>query len=341
MIGYCGSTKQRYVPDSMKVQIKSLLRGRTEGLTPEELKSEFKKRFQSYINYSSLGFSDIKDFCINGLTDPCFYIGEQTIRLLELPGSPDLERPKPLSLPTDIIEKLLKVLSLHPEGIQDCDLNPTMRAQFGVDLDPTDYNYTSMKTLLGQNKDVFYVDQNWKVFDATQPRRGYKLQMFDPCRSVVTRLEVGEEYAVVWTVVRGPYEVWFNLKGDILQLCHLTAKMNQYYRGQYLELELEAGQLVFGALVAVKAVLNYCRGRVLRVRSGQVQVQLVDSGEVGWFDRVYRLRTRFLAAPFYGFRARLRGSETRGNHGPRYCKIFINKCYALNWTLSLGWKLLF
>lgn len=120
----------------------------------------------------------------------------------------DSSRPYPKPLQKSVAEKVLELLAQYPGGIPDINLNRDLFEKYQMLIDPLDYNFPSLKSLLAYHKDIFYVDQNWRVFDV----RYKNLSSINPRMYATRDLERGKMYPVLWTVIRGPHEVWVNLR---------------------------------------------------------------------------------------------------------------------------------
>jgi len=306
LVGDTSTAEERQlpVPDNVKDRIKSLLAKSKDGLTPLELKSTFLQTFKCSINFKKYGFTDMNDFCVNGLTDQCFVIGHKTVSLKPAKSTTNT----PLPIPDFIVEKIGWVLVSNPRGVQDSEFNTVLRRNCGFVLDPIEYNYLSMRSLLSHNKHVFYVDHNWRVYNPRKTKID-RSRVYDHSMSVMGALCVGKVYPVVWSVMCGPNFFWFLPSESLEELDQLTTDMNSYYGEQQAGLEIRAQYVDKENIVVVKAVVNYCRGRVLEIEEDKYYVLLLDSGDTQWFDRVYYIKSPFLRLPFVAVKSRIRAAN--------------------------------
>jgi len=78
------------------------------------------------------------------------------------------------------------------------------------------------------HKDKFYFDEDWNLFDVAL-LGDYKMFSWKQC--VVVALVPGTVYPVSWTLIKGPFKIWFNRISDLEHLCSLVSEMNDYYEG--------------------------------------------------------------------------------------------------------------
>ena len=57
-----------------------------------------------------------------------------------------------------------------------------------------------------------------------------------------------------------------------------------------------------------------CRARVVGFINNSVQVELLDSGETKYCDRIYGIHSQFLLQPFYGIQAKLEDATKKGKN---------------------------
>ena len=77
---------------------------------------------------------------------------------------------------------------------------------------------------------------------------------------------------MVWSVMCGPNFFWFLPSESLEELDQLTTDMNSYYGEQQAGLEIRAQYVDKENIVVVKAVVNYCRGRVLEIEEDKYYV---------------------------------------------------------------------
>ena len=77
------------------------------------------------------------------------------------------------SLSDQDLRQIQNILSTHPAGVSEQDLQRQLLLQFGKMIDPLDYNSNSLKKLLLMHKNEIYVDDNWNLYDRAQESVDY------------------------------------------------------------------------------------------------------------------------------------------------------------------------
>ena len=219
------------------------------------------------INFKRYGFKSMAEFCVKGLTDPCFLIGHKKVSLLQ--QDVDLNSP-PVPISDSVAERIKAVLATLSNGVQDSELNIVLRRGCGLFLDPVRYNFLSLRALLAHNKHLFYVDHNWRVY--SQARRPVqRVTMYAMNQSVRGALLVGKIYPIVWSVMCGPNLFWFLPQEALEELDTMTVELNRHYERDHERLRLRQ-TIEKDTLVVVKTQINFCRARVIEVEGDKYKV---------------------------------------------------------------------